>query len=283
MNIMAEIFQHTLWETLEITGLVFVALVVMDLAYVYSRGKMLAFLQKHPRAQYLISAFLGAIPGCEGAFLAISLHTHGLITFGALIATFIATTGDEAYVMFSEFPLIALGLTALLFLIGYLVGWLTDVLQKRRRGGHEFHCETAIFHPAVKLSLRHYSLDHIWKHIIKQHMLKIFLWTFAAIFLIEWAITVYHLERFLSEKPYLMLLAAGLIGLIPQSGPHLIFVTMFMEKTIPFSVLFTNMLVQNGHALLPLLSVSLKDSLVIKGIGLALGLLLGGVLMWGGM
>ncbi len=280
---MIEILRHTFWETLEISGLVFVALVAMDLAYVYSRGKMLSFLQKYPRAQYLISAFLGAIPGCEGAFLAVSLHTHGLITFGALLAAFIATTGDEAYVMFSEFPLVALGLTALLFVIGYLTGWLVDVAQKRRRGRHEFHCATAIFHPAVKLSFRHYTLDHVWKHIIKQHMVKIFLWTFAAIFLIEWAITAYQLERFLSDKPYLMLLAAGLVGLIPQSGPHLIFVTMFMEKTIPFSVLFTNMLVQNGHALLPLLSVSLKDSLVIKGIGLAAGLLLGGALMWAGM
>jgi hypothetical protein len=54
---------------------------------------------------------------------------------------------------------------------------------------------------------------------------------------------------------------------------------MFAEGTIPFSVLFTNMFVQNGHALLPLLSVSIKDSVWIKVIGLAAGLLLGSFLL----
>lgn len=276
---MLGIFEHALYETLEITALVFIALVVMDLAYVYSRGKLVTLLQSHPQMQYLISAFLGAIPGCEGAFLTVSLHTHGLISFGALLAALIATTGDEAYVMFSRFPLQALGLTVLLFLAGYIIGWLADVLQKITRGGHARHCETKIFHPNEKFSFRHYVQVHLWRHIIKKHIIKIFLWTLAAIFIIELAIEQYGLQHLLSEKPYLLLLMAGFIGLIPQSGPHLIFVSMFAEGAIPFSILFTNMFVQNGHALLPLLSVSLRDSVWIKTIGLIAGLLSGSLLL----
>lgn len=102
---------------------------------------------------------------------------------------------------------------------------------------------------------------------------------FAAIFIIELAMRTYNLQSFISDKTFLVLLVAALIGLIPQSGPHLIFVTMFAEGTIPFSVLFTNMFVQNGHALLPLLSVSLKDSISIKAIGLVSGLIIGSVML----
>ena len=275
---MFDIFEHALYETLEITVLVFIALMVMDLAYIYSRGKLVTLLRNHPQMQYLISAFLGAVPGCEGAFLAVSLHTHGLISFGALLAALIASTGDEAYVMFSRFPLQALGLTALLFCAGYIIGWLADALQKKSKGDHARHCETKIFHPNEKFSLRHYVQVHLWRHIIKKHMIKIFLWTFVAIFVIELAIEIYGLQHLLSDKPYLLLIA-GLIGLIPQSGPHLIFVSMFAEGAIPFSVLFTNMFVQNGHALLPLLSVSLKDSISIKTIGFIGGLMAGVLLL----
>lgn len=276
---MTEILEHTFLDSLEITGLVFIALVVMDLAYVYSRGKLVSYLAKHPRMQYFISAFLGAIPGCEGVFLTVSLHTHGLISFGALLAAFIATSGDEAYVMFSRFPWQAIKLTALLFVTGYLTGWIVDWIQKRTKGDHSRHCETKIFHPNREFSLKHYVTEHLWQHIIRKHIIKIFIWTFAAIFMIEAAITFYDLKHLISDKPLLMVPVAGLIGLIPQSGPHLIFVTMFAEGTIPFSVLFTNMFVQNGHALLPLLSVSIKDSVWIKVIGLAAGLLLGSFLL----
>jgi hypothetical protein len=276
---MTEILEHAFFESFEITGLVFIALVVMDLAYVYSRGKLVSYLEKHPRMQYVISAFLGAIPGCEGVFLTVSLHTHGLISFGALLAAFIATSGDEAYVMFSRFPGQALKLTLILFVTGYLIGWLVDSIQKRSKGDHARHCQTKIFHPNTKFSLHHYLTEHLWEHIFKKHIIKIFIWTFVAIFLIEAAIHFYDVKHLISDTPFLMLLVAGLIGLIPQSGPHLIFVTMFAEGTIPFSILFTNMFVQNGHALLPLLSVSIKDSVWIKIIGLVAGLLLGSLLL----
>jgi hypothetical protein len=73
-------------------------------------------------------------------------------------------------------------------------------------------------------------------------------------------------------------LTAAIWGLIPQSGPHIIFVTMYAENSIPFSIFFTNMFVQSGHALLPLLSISLRDSIIIKAIGLILGIILGSVL-----
>jgi len=75
-----------------------------------------------------------------------------------------------------------------------------------------------------------------------------------------------------------VLLLGALMGLIPESGPHLIFVMMYAQGLIPFSVLFTTSFVQDGHGMLPLLSYSLKDSVLIKLFNITFRLLSGGVL-----
>jgi len=53
---------------------------------------------------------------------------------------------------------------------------------------------------------------------------------------------------------------------------------MYAQDLIPFSVLFTTSFVQDGHGMLPLLSYSLKDSVLIKVFNLTFGLAAGGIL-----
>jgi len=72
-----------------------------------------------------------------------------------------------------------------------------------------------------------------------------------------------------------VLLIGALMGIIPESGPHLIFVMMYAQGLIPFSVLLTTSFVQDGHGMLPLLSYSLKDSVLIKIFNLIFGLSVG--------
>jgi hypothetical protein len=79
------------------------------------------------------------------------------------------------------------------------------------------------------------------------------------------------------HMPWMFLIGA-LIGIIPESGPHFIIVMLYAKGIIPFAVLFTSSFVQDGHGMLPLLSYSIKDSLVIKLFNLAFGLGAGGIL-----
>jgi hypothetical protein len=64
----------------------------------------------------------------------------------------------------------------------------------------------------------------------------------------------------ISDK--IITLMGAILGICPESGPHLIFVMMYDQGLIPFSVLFTTSFVQDGHGMLPLLSYSIKDSLI---------------------
>lgn len=61
-----------------------------------------------------------------------------------------------------------------------------------------------------------------------------------------------------------MFLLGALVPVIAESGPHLVFLMLFAEGVIPFSVLFTSSFVQDGHGMLPLLSYMVKDSILVK-------------------
>jgi len=72
-----------------------------------------------------------------------------------------------------------------------------------------------------------------------------------------------------------VLLVACLVGLVPESGPHLVFLTLFTQGAVPFSVLLASSVVQDGHGMLPLLADSRLDFFRIKAINFVVGILLG--------
>ena len=94
----------------------------------------------------------------------------------------------------------------------------------------------------------------------------------------HWGMAFWNLNTFIHNHMLWVLVIGALIGIIPESGPHLIFVMMYAQGIVPFSVLLTTSFVQDGHGMLPLLSYSLKDSVLIKVFNLVFGLLVGGVL-----
>jgi len=124
----------------------------------------------------------------------------------------------------------------------------------------------------------HYLKEHIIGHVLRRHTVRVFLWTFGALLLLSFLPSQETVSVFLQHHMLWVFLFAGLLGIIPESGPHMIFVMMYASGIIPFSVLFVSSFVQDGHGMLPLLSVSVKDSLRVKAFNLVFGLAVGGVL-----
>lgn len=264
-------------ETLQVTLLVAVMMIAVDLINVFTKQKLEAFFKNARKyRQYIFASLIGTVPGCIGGFTNVSLYIHGLISFGALAGSMIAVSGDEAFVMLAMFPKDAVILFAVLFVIGIFGGWLIDIIVKKYKISTCDNCAEMITHPQEK-SFKHYLQDHIYGHIIKKHLWKTALWTLGALIVVEFGLQYLHLEEFTSQYKILFLFVGALIGLIPESGPHLIFVTLFAQGLIPFSVLLTSSIVQDGHGMLPMLSYSLTDSIKLKlfnfVIGLSIGLL----------
>ncbi len=322
----------------QITGFIFVMMLVIEYVNVQTKGLWQKGLTRNKWRQYLIAGVLGAIPGCLGAFTVVALFSHRLISFGALVATMIATSGDEAFVMFAMFPEKAALLTLLLFLIAVVAGYFTDkfynpkwVTEKFLEKELPLHKEPScvcfqknklldyLLHPSVyrfvvalivlllmiavftgvlageakmwlKVTLllslgfsffivvsvpEHFLKQHIWNHIIKVHIPRIFLWTFGTLLVIHFLMEYVDIESWLSDNMFIVLLVAVLVGIIPESGPHLIFVTLFAQGSIPFSILLASSISQDGHGMLPLLAESKRGFLMVKVINVGVALLFG--------
>jgi hypothetical protein len=325
-------------NSLMITMFVFVMMTMVDYLNVLTAGKMNRMISGGLFRQYITTAFLGATPGCLGAFMNVSFYVHGLITFGAMVGGMIATTGDEAFVMLALFPGKAILLFMILFIVGICSAWLVDKLVPVLKIRPCEECEIPVLHAEhadlritlqgvkahfQKLSLdrflllsilgifiigsasgalgpaewgweritflillalaalivvtapEHYLHEHIWGHIAKGHLWKVLLWSLGALIAIEVGLRFWNLETFVQAHMPWVLLVGALVAIVPESGPHLIFVMMFAKGLIPFSVLLASCIVQDGHGMLPLLAYTIKDSILIKSFNFVIGLGIG--------
>ena len=121
----------------------------------------------------------------------------------------------------------------------------------------------------------HFIKDHLWKHVIKRHMVSIFLWTFGTLLVCQAGMQYLDIEHWISNNMLLVVLLAVAIGIIPESGPHLVFVTLFAQGVLPFYVLLVNSIVQDGHSALPLLAESKMSFAKAKLINITVGLAIG--------
>jgi hypothetical protein len=121
----------------------------------------------------------------------------------------------------------------------------------------------------------HFLTKHLWDHIVKKHMLRIFLWTFGTLLVVGILMHYVDVYAWLSDNMYLVLLIAIAVGVIPESGPHLVFVTLFAQGSIPFSILLASSIVQDGHGMLPLLAESQRSFLSVKIVNIIFALVIG--------
>lgn len=308
-------------ESIEICALVILMMTLIEIFNVCTQGKMFHSLEKHKGRQIVTSAALGLIPGCLGGFAGVSLYSHRMIGFGALLATLIATTGDEAFIMLAKFPGTALMMMCGLFVLGIGIGALTEIIvgsmQKKgkmmnigadrsRDDNYEIHsCDCGHHHGEEHShhgedghddeecchhhdeagnhheewghhhkegeehgnhahNLRHFLKEHVWKHVIKRHLPTIFAWTFGVLALFGILSIYIDIETWIKGNIWLMLVIAVAAGLIPESGPHLVFVSMFAAGILPFPVLLANCISQDGHACLPLIAENKRSWMTVK-------------------
>jgi hypothetical protein len=121
----------------------------------------------------------------------------------------------------------------------------------------------------------HFLEKHLWEHVAQKHIPRVFIWTFGALLLMHILVDYLHLKNWLQQQQLIVLITASLVGVIPESGPHLVFLTLYTKKAIPFSILLASSIVQDGHGMLPLLAESRRDFLKIKAINLLVGLIAG--------
>lgn len=92
----------------------------------WTGGAVIDFLRRRRRLQPLAGALLGVLPGCGGAIFVMPLFVHGTISFGAVIATLVATMGDSSWVILAAAPRVGVLVHAILFVCGVVTGYAVD-------------------------------------------------------------------------------------------------------------------------------------------------------------
>ena len=389
---MGAIILEALRNAVLITGLVVVMMMMIESLNIESRGMVFKGLRKTKFGQVVVASLLGSIPGCMGGFATVSLYTHRMFSFGALVAMMIASSGDEAFVMLAMIPEQALILFAVLFVLAVGVGVVVDFFHdrihsrsctlhdhsecgadtdchdgyvvhegggphdtgssvksghdKRHYGwkrllmfaglavfiaalatghlghdhsahaGHDHSAHVAHDHSThthvgemhdhdhsedlhgidllsedwmnvlfaglsvivllvLLFASDHFVEEHLWEHIVKKHLPVIFAWTFGVLLVLGFVLQYVEIDRWISDNTALMILLATLIGIIPESGPHMIFVTLFAAGVVPFPVLLVSSISQDGHSSIPLLAESRRSFLWAKLINCLVALLAG--------
>jgi hypothetical protein len=330
---------EVLAQTVRVTAFVAVMMIAVEYVNVLTRGTWARTLAASPSRQYLLAVLLGATPGCLGAFAVVTLYSHRMVSFGALVAAMVATSGDEAFVMLALFPGRAVVLMAGLALLGWAVGIATDFVLpvSSRDAGHDFELheeddcrcfpgrrvlaqlrEPSVARGSLALALLtfivvlatgsplapaspglravlvglglftlfvvstvpdHFLEEHLWRHVVLLHAPRVLLWTGGALLLTQLALQAWPDSAHSATTRWMGLALASLLGLVPESGPHLLFVTLFDRGLVPLSTLLASSIVQDGHGTLPLLADSRSDFLKVKAINLVVGLVVGAALM----
>ncbi len=342
-----EIIIEALRTSILVSGLVVVMMMLIESMNITSRGDFFSGLRRSRAGQILVSAALGAVPGCMGGFASVSLYTHGIISFGALIAMMVASSGDEAFVMFAMMPDKAWWITLLLLLLAIAFGFLVDAVYHPKHPAsvccepsYALHAEdgshsgrhfswrrllmllgVAAFIAALLAGLLeeeedavsatsvsgpgginllseewmywlfgafslivlavllfgedHFVDEHLWRHVVKKHLPSCFAWTFGVLLLLGFGLHYLNIENWISSNTALMIILAALVGCIPESGPHLLFVTLYASGVVPLPVLLASCISQDGHASLPLLAESKTSFLKAKLINFTAALLVG--------
>lgn len=359
-----------LQQTFIITTFVMGMMIIIEYINVQTRGMWSDKIQHSPFMQIILGSLMGVIPGCLGSYTMVSLYVHRVVMFPAIVATMIATSGDEAFIMFSLFPATAFKLNLILLGIAIVAGVVVHFTVKNKFIGLKGHGDLPLhnrneecrpFHPAnaienlrnlsftralliagvagilillfsgtidgshhlntlmggevdvhhdhshaghdhsgeadwIRISLiaifsiilfiivstkEHFLQEHLWHHIIRKHFLKIFLWTFGVLALIFFLNQYINLQSWISGNLWIVLGLALLIGIIPESGPHYIFVMLFAQGVLPISILLASSIAQDGHGTLPLLAETPRGFIAVKIVNLLVAFLAGslGILM----
>lgn len=342
-----EILENAFTNSVLVTGLVVIMMIMIESLNIESKGRFFAGLASSKVGGVLTGAILGIIPGCLGGFATVSMYTHRILSFGALVAMMIASSGDEAFVMLAAFPKDAMWIFTVLFVVAIAAGLLTDLFVKKEIpavcGGLDVHDEdtgetehnhrrhwggrrmllfvgTVLFLVALVLGLLehgeeevqlqgafnllsedwmnvlfavlsiavlvelviapdHFVEEHLWNHVVVKHLPRVFLWTFGTLLALGAALNFFDIGSWISDNTALMILLAVAVGIIPESGPHLIFVTLYASGIVPLPVLLASCVSQDGHASLPLLAESRRGFLKAKAVNCAVALAVGFISM----
>ena len=275
VELFLDILQDSVIDTLKLVPFLFVTYWAMEALEHKAGDKSRRAVQNAGHAGPLIGALLGAVPQCGFSAAASTLYAGRVITIGTLLAVFLSTSDEMLPIFIAEQvnPLLIFQIIGLKMLIGLAMGFALDGAMHLRHKiqGTELH-----IHDLCEQDHCHCDEDESVLKSAVHHTLQVTLFIFVITFALAALIALVGedaLGAFIASNPTLSVLAAALVGLIPNCGASVIITELYLDGTLGFGATMAGLLVSAGIGLLVLMRTNrhVKQNLVIIGILFAVG------------
>ena len=244
-------------DALKDSALVFAFVFLIHVLLSFFEHKLTNFMVKHKKTGPLFGSLFGLIPQCGTSVMGAELYIKKYITIGTLAAIFLSCS-DEAFIaiLTSGKPdkiLMVLPLIGLKFAIGFIVGFLFDVIDNKQKVEDT---DDVVEEPECHKHHTHNSPVH--KHLVHPliHSLEIFAYVLVINLTLGFIIGFVgqdNFSNFIRMNKYLSPLFASIIGLIPNCASSLLLAELFVEGNLSFGSLLAGLLVNAGLGMMVLL------------------------------
>lgn len=275
MELFLDILQDSVIDTLKLVPFLFLTYWAMEALEHKAGDKSRRAVEKAGHAGPLIGALLGAAPQCGFSAAASTLYAGRVITIGTLLAVFLSTSDEMLPIFIAEQvnPLLILQIIGIKVLIGVAMGFALDGAMHIRHKvqGTELHIHDICEQDHCKCEEGESVLRSAVNHTL-QVTLFIFIITFALAAVIA-LVGEDAIGAFIASNEALSVLAAAVVGLIPNCGASVVITELYLDGTLGFGAMMAGLLVSAGIGILVLMRTNrhAKQNLVILGILFAVG------------
>ncbi len=275
---MLEVIEDALVDSIKLLPFLFITYLIMEYIEHRTSDKVKQTIKKSGKFGPIYGSILGAFPQCGFSVAATNFYSARVITLGTLIAVYLSTSDEMLPILISEAVPITtiLAIIGIKIVIGIIAGGLIDIVFRKKNIKEEenivdlcekehCHCEKGILKSSIK------------------HTINIFVFILLITLVIN--VLIYFIgeetvSSFISTKPILGPVIAGIIGLIPNCASSVIITKMYLSNVINLATMMTGLLVGAGVGLIVLFKTNkgIKNNIKITFLLYAIGVLVGIVL-----
>ncbi len=273
---MLEVIEEAIIDSIKLLPFLFITYLIMEYIEHKTKEKTKEAIKKSGKWGPVIGSILGIVPQCGFSVSATNLYAARVVSLGTLIAIYLSTSDEMLPILLSEsVPIITIvKILGVKLIIGMIAGIVIDAVLRLKN-------KTIEDEKIVDLCEKeHCDCEHgIVKSALK-HTINIFIFILIITLLIN--IAIYFIgqdtiKSFLSNKPILGPILAGLIGLIPNCAASVIITQMYLESIITAGTMIAGSLVSAGVGLAVLFKTNkpMKQNFKIVILLYAIGVISG--------
>lgn len=284
---MLEVIEEAIIDSIKLLPFLFITYLIMEYIEHKTKEKTKEAIKKSGKWGPVIGSILGIVPQCGFSVSATNLYAARVVSLGTLIAIYLSTSDEMLPILLSEsVPIITIvKILGVKLIIGMIAGIVIDAVLRLKN-------KTIEDEKIVDLCEKeHCDCEHgIVKSALK-HTINIFIFILIITLLIN--IAIYFIgqdiiKSFLSNKPILGPILAGLIGLIPNCAASVIITQMYLESIITAGTMIAGLLVSAGVGLAVLFKTNkpikqnFKIVILLYAIGVISGIIIEaiGITFW---